>query len=409
MRHLANRLLFLCFALALAGCGADDPTRSNDFLELTSISITSEYDGIANLTDNQFSATGDYSGELSKDITTSVSWRSSDENVLKIDSAGLATAVAPGPVTLTAALGEVESSLIFSVSAAGIVSLNVTPASQSAPVGVERAYDVSGTFDDDSVQNLARIASWSSLDPAVASVTDTGAATGIAVGMARIQAEWQGVTDVAVLAVTEAELVALTIEPAEAEYPAGLTVQYTLTGSYSDGTSIDLTDQAYWASDDETNATVDNTAGEEGTVKTLASGFTDIMVNYTDAVTGEWDVSTSLEVNYAALRDILLFATIFDAGGGVVSEDLEIDAGETLDIFNDQTVQFTAIGEYTDNAEYDITTQATWSSNDTAIVTISNSAGFEGTATPGDETGETDINLSFDDLEITFTLDVNQQ
>jgi uncharacterized protein YjdB len=409
MRHATIRLLLIFFPLVLAACSTDDPTRSNDFLALTSISITSEHEGIANLTDNQFTATGDYSGELSKDITTAVTWGSSDENILTIDAAGLATALAPGTVRLTATLEGVESSLAFRVSAAGIVSLTVTPASQSAPVGVERDYHVSGTFDDTSAQNLDRIASWSSLDPAIASVTDTGRATGIAVGTADIQAEWLGVTDVATLTVTEAELVALVIDPPAAEYPAGLSVEYTLTGSYSDGTSIDLTDQAYWTSDDETNATVDNAAGEKGTVTTLASGLTDIIASYTDEVTGEWEASTGLEVNHATLREILLFATIYDANGGLVSEDVAIDAGERLDISSDQTLQFTAIGEYTDNAEYDITRQANWASGDTSIVTISNSAGFEGTAMPGDKTGEAGIIVSFADLEISFTLDVNQQ
>lgn len=410
MRQVTNLLLFVFFAFILSGCGADDATRSNTFLELTSISISSEHDNsIADLTDNQFTATGDYSGELTRDITTEVTWKSSDENILIIDTTGLATAVSSGTMTVTAELDEVSNSLEFSVSDASIVSLTVTPTEQSAPVGVERDYDVSGTFDDDSTQNLNRIATWSAIDPAVASVTSTGNATGLTVGTTGIQAEWQGVTDVATLNVTESVLTDLNITPADAGYPVGLTIQYTLTGTYSDGSTEDLTAQAFWESSIESRATVNNTAGEEGKVEMLASGNTDITASYTDTLTGDWEATTGLDINNSTLREILIFATVFAANGDIVSENVTIDAGETLSIFNDETVQFTAIGEYSDSAEYDITTQTTWASSDTAIVTISNSEGFEGIATPGNETGEATINASFDTLEIEFTLDVNQR
>lgn len=414
MRQIKLVLLFVFFALALSGCDADDATRSNIFLELTSLSINSEYDGIANLTDNQFTASGDYSGEYTRDITAEVTWRSSDESVLTIDAAGLATAVSPGPVTVTAESGEISNSVDFSVSDAGIVSLIVTPTEQSAPVGVESSFSVSGTFDDNSTQNLDRIATWTSLNTDIASVSNEagskGVATGIAVGTASIRAEWQGAPPAdATLTVTEAELTELTIEPADAEYPVGLTIQYTLTGTYSDATTEDLTDQAFWESDDTTNATVDNTAGEEGKVEMLASGNTDIIARYTDALTGEREATTGLQVNSSTLREILISAIVYDADDTISSEDEKIEAGETLDIDNDQTVHFTADGEYSDSEEYDITTQVNWESSNTDIVTISNSEGPKGIAKPGSETGEATIKASFGDLEIEFTLDVNQR
>lgn len=406
MRQLYRLLFTLVFAWALSGCGTDDATRSNTFLELTAISITSEHDGIANLTDNQFTATGHYSGALTRDITAEVAWGTSDPSILTVNAAGLATAAAPGPVTVTATAGEVSGTLPFAISNAGLAALTVSPAAQSAPVGVESSFRVSGTFDDGSTQNLDRLATWSSLDPAVASVSSDGVATGLAVGSAAIQAEWQGVTGDALLTVTEATLTQLAVTPADAGYPVGLIVPYILTGTYSDASTADLTAQAFWSSDNENRAVVDNSAGEKGKVEMLASGKTEIVASYTDALTGDWEASTGLTVNSTTLRKLLVFATVHDAGGGIVAEEVEIGSGETLEMFNDETAQLTSVGEYTDSEEYTVTTQALWSSADPTIISVSNSAGNEGVATPGNDTGKADITASFEDFEIAFTIDV---
>ena len=409
MQQIKLLFLFVFFALVLSGCGADDATRNNSFLELTAISIDSEHAGIANLTNNQFTAMGNYSGEFDRDISTEVTWDSSDLDILAIDSSGLATAKSSGliMVTATSGNGAISASFPFTVSTASVVSLTVTPTSQIAPIGVERDFDVSGTFDDASVQNLNRLASWTSLNEDIAGVTTTGGATGIAVGTADIQAEWQGVTGVGTLTVTEAVLTELTITPADAEYPAGLTIQYTLTGTYSDGYTADLTAQTIWESSMTTTATVDNTAGEEGRVEMLSSGSTDMSASYTDALTGEWEASTGLQVNSSTLREIHIYATVYESDGSIASEDEKIETAEIFDIYNDQTVHLTARGEYSNSEEYDITQFTDWTSSDQDIVTISNSDGSDkGIAKPGSETGWAIIEASFDDVDIEFTLDV---
>lgn len=409
MQQITIRLLLLFLALALSSCSVDDATRNNTFVPLTAINITSEHNGIANLTDNQFTATGDFSGAFTRDITADVIWSTPPDGILTIDSTGLANAVTTGATTVTATSndGTISGSIPFTVINASIVSLTVTPANQSAPIGVERDFDVSGTFDDATVQNLNRIASWSVNVPAVASVTSTGTTTGDSVGTTDIRAEWQGVSGNATLTVTEAVLTDLTIAPADTEYPAGLTIQYALTGTYTDGVTDDLTDQAFWESDDTTNATVDNTVGEEGKVEMLASGDTDIIASYTDIPTGDWEVSTSLHVNSSTLSEIHIYATVYETDDTITSEDEKIEAGETFDIYNDQTVHFTAKGEYSDNEEYNITELANWTSSDTDIVTVSDSEGSKGIAKLGIDTGPTTITASVDILDISFTLDVN--
>jgi hypothetical protein len=64
--------------LGLLGCSVDDqPTRTNDFIPLSSIEIVSQNPAIANLTSNQFTAIGNFSGFFTRDITDQVLWESS--------------------------------------------------------------------------------------------------------------------------------------------------------------------------------------------------------------------------------------------------------------------------------------------------------------------------------------------
>jgi len=57
----------------------------------------------------QFTATGTYSDNSTADITSQVTWASSDTTVAAIDAAGLATGIAAGTTDITASLSEVDS------------------------------------------------------------------------------------------------------------------------------------------------------------------------------------------------------------------------------------------------------------------------------------------------------------
>jgi IPT/TIG domain/Bacterial Ig-like domain (group 2) len=68
-------------------------------------------------------------------------------------------------------------------------------------------------------------------------------------------------------------------------------------------------------------------------------------------------------------------------------------------------VQFTATGHYSDNSTQDLTTLATWSSSNTLVATISNTAGSQGQAT-GVRAGSTTITASYQGLNGNTTLTV---
>ena len=77
---------------------------------LLSIAVTPGNPSIANGTTVQLTATGTYSDNSTQDLTTQVTWSSSDNTKATVSSTGLVTAIATGPTTLTATLGNISGS-----------------------------------------------------------------------------------------------------------------------------------------------------------------------------------------------------------------------------------------------------------------------------------------------------------
>ena len=114
MNRLASIIIcpLLLFAFLL-GCGGSGGGSTSVFL----ISITvSPADPSINIgTTRQFTAMGTYSDDSTQDLTLSATWASSDIEIAVIDSAGLATAVAAGLTTITAASGNIAGSTTLTV------------------------------------------------------------------------------------------------------------------------------------------------------------------------------------------------------------------------------------------------------------------------------------------------------
>jgi len=91
-------------------------TLSVNNATLTAIAIAPATPTIANAATQQFTATGTYSDASTVDLTTSVTWTTSNPSIATINSAGLATGVAVGgPITITATLGGISNSATLQV------------------------------------------------------------------------------------------------------------------------------------------------------------------------------------------------------------------------------------------------------------------------------------------------------
>jgi len=303
----------------------------------------------------QISVTGSYSDNTSQDLSSVVTWNSSDVGVASISSSGLLTALKKGSTTITATSGDVSTTTAATVTDPILTSVLVLPSTGSVAIGQAQQFVAYGIYSDSSAKDISALAAWRSDDTSIASVNAAGLASTLSRGSTKITATLSDVTGSADLAVTAAVLQEIDLTPDIASIPAGASEQLVATGTFSDGSTQDLS-SVLWSSGDESIATVDS----NGLVKGLVAG--------TVIITGQVGDYTDTAV-ITVLPATLVSIAVTPAAPSLATGT---------------TQQFTATGTFTDGSTQDITNIATWSSDSPEVATI-NAAGLakavaEGTA-----------------------------
>jgi len=340
---------------AISGEVTGDTTLTVTDATLVSIEVTPADASIADGTTQEFTATGLYTDASTQDLTTEVTWFSSDEAVATVsnadDSKGLATAVGLGSATVSATSGDVSGDTTLTVTDATLVSIAVTPADASIADGTTQQFTATGLYTDASTQDLTTEVTWDSSDDEIATVSNAddskGFATAVALGTATVSATSGGVTGVTTLTVTDATLVSIAVTPADPSIADGTSQQFTATGVYTDASTQDLTEQVTWSSFNEAVATVSNADDSKGLATAAGAGTTTV-----SAISGGVTGDTTLTVT-ATLVSIEVTPTAPSIANGL-------------------TQQFTATGLYSDASTQDLTAEATWDSSDDAVATVSN-------------------------------------
>jgi uncharacterized protein YjdB len=338
---------------------------------LTSLAVTPPSPSLALGTTQPFAATGTYSDNSTQDLTTAVTWSSSVAGVATISNAasseGLATSVATGTTTITAAHAGsgLSGNTVLTVTPAVLTSIAVTPTSPSIALGTTRQFTATGTYSDSSTQDLTTAVTWSSSSTGVATISNAGGsrglATSVATGTTTITAVHAGtsLSDNTVLTVTPAVLTSIAVTPTSPQVALGTTRQFTATGTYSDSSTQDLTTAVTWSSSATGVATISNAASSDGLATSVATGTTTITAVHAGSSLSD---NTVLTVTPAVLMSI-----------AVTPASPQVALGTTR--------QFTATGTYSDSSTQDLTTTVTWSSSATGTATISNAGGSKGLAT----------------------------
>jgi 6-phosphogluconolactonase (cycloisomerase 2 family)/uncharacterized protein YjdB len=247
---------------------------------LVSIAVTPSTPSVADGLTKQFTATGTYSNHRTQDLTSSVQWTSSTPAVAPSPSAtGLATTSSPGTTTITATLGSISGSTVFTVTPAALVSIQVTAPTAGLAKGTGEQFVAVGTYTDNAVITITGDVTWSSSNPAIATVSNAsgqeGYAASVAQGSVTISAASGSVTGSASLTINPAALVSIAITPANPTVIDGLNRQLTATGTYTDNSTQDVTAAATWLAGN-SNATVSSATGSSGLATGLATGTSSI-------------------------------------------------------------------------------------------------------------------------------------
>jgi hypothetical protein len=323
---------------------------------LVSIDVTPPNPSIAPGTTQQFIATGHYSDNSSKNLTSSATWSSVSTNVATISNSpgtqGLATALAPGTSTIQATSGSIVGSATLTVTGATLRSITVTPSNPDVPLGTLQQFTATGSFSDGTMQDITRTVSWNSSKTSVMSLTPSGLATAKNIGSATVTATSGSVSGSTLATVDVASLSSITITPGDSTIAENTSVLFTATGLFNDGGTRNITSQVVWSSSQPAVATV-----SVGNAEGLAPGSTTI-----GATLGSIGNSINLVVTNAKVASILVTPTGQAIAPGSVGS-------------------FTATGIFSDSTSQHITKDVTWASDNTAAATVSNSSGSVGVAT----------------------------
>jgi uncharacterized protein YjdB len=336
-----------------------------------------------------FIATANLSDGTSLDITNSIalSWSSSDPAIASINSGGeshrgLATAKAMGIVTVTASGivngNNFSATATLTVTNAVVTALQIAPAIASVPVGFEQVFVATAFLSDGSSLDITNNAAlnWTSSDPTVATIDNrSGLATGVTTGNVTITASGTAngtrFSATGELAVTSAVVAWLQVTPVMASVPVGFEQAFIATAILSDGSSLDVTNNAAlsWSSSDPAIATIDS---NNGVVNGVATG------NVTITASG-----STQGIHFSATAELTVT-------GAIVVALQVTPAMASIPVGLEQPFVATAL--MSDGTLVDITTSAelSWNSSDPAIATI----GIQSGVATGNSEGAAIVTIS---------------
>lgn len=356
---------------------------------LVSITISPQNVSIPVGLTQAFAATGTYSDGSTRDLTASVTWSVDQPRVASLSntpgSEGVATALSLGSVTVTAQLDTVSGATRLTAVSATATGLTIAPGPVTTPLGVAVALTATSTFSDGSSQDVTEQATWSSSDASIAQPSNAtghhGETAALAVGQATLTATFGGQTATTNFTVTSAALRSIAVTPAAPSLATGQKLQFAATGTYSDGSSVDLSTQVVWSTGSSTIATISNAAGSRGLLSTVAAGSTPVV-----ATLGSVQGQTTLTVTAPTLSQLVI-------------------SPSSPRLIVGQNAQLSATAIFSNNTSQNVTQQAQWSSSTPATATIGN-----GNRNPGGlnavAAGSTTITATYRGLSTTTVVTV---
>ncbi len=237
-------------------------------------------------------------------------WSTQDPGVATVSQAGVVTAVGVGNTQVAVSSGGKSAVVPVTVAARPVTQVRIVPSTASVQAGRTTtlradALDATGGL------VAGKTVLWSSVTPAVATVTSTGVVTGVSAGTTTIGATVDGVSGTAIVTVTPIPVTSVAVSPRTGALIVGQTLQFSATTAAAGGQT--LTDRAVtWTSSAAGIASVSST----GLVTAIAPG------NATITATSE-GVSGTATVTVAAVPV---------ASVQVTPEVATVAAGQTLQL-----------------------------------------------------------------------------
>jgi hypothetical protein len=299
-------------------------------------------------------ATATLTDMSSYDVTSDATWKTSDASIATVACTSgtcVVTGNGVGMANLTATDQGNTSVVAIAVTAPIIATIALTPSAMNIAAGMTEAFQVTATLTDQSTEDATSGAVWTSTNNAIATVDANGLVNGIAQGQTGVTATVGAATASALVTVTPAVLTAIAVSPQAPTMLVGQTLALTVEGTFSDATHQDVTAAASWADTDTTGSVATVSSG--GLVTATGSGQATFTATVTSGSGSVLTNSTTVSISAPATQ----------IGLQITTTRPSVPLGSTF--------QMHADGVYSGDAQVDVTGQASWSSGDTSIATIS--------------------------------------
>lgn len=326
---------------------------------LVSISVSPANASIPIGTSQYFKATGIYSDGTTLDITTQVTWNSSDPSKATVGStSGKAVGVAEGNnINIVATLGTVSGTGSVNISAATLTSVIIQNVPNIATGGTYQLKAI-GTFSDGTTKDITADINWSSNLPDRATISNNdankGLLSGVSAGTATITATINGQTYTRDVNITSATLASISISPS-ATIVLGSTRSFIATGTYSDGSTLDITSLVNWSSSNSATSTIQS----NGVATAVSAGTTSITASFG----GVTSSPSTLTITAPSLTSIAIVPILS-------SQSSTIPAGSIIG--------YKAMGTFSDGFQQDLTAYVSWGSTSSSVATVGNGSTYGG-------------------------------
>ena len=336
--------------------------------ELIGLDIDLKNTTMAQKTKKQFAAKGTFStgGVTSNyDMTQLVAWTSDAPLIAEVGtSTGMVTAGSVSATTtvfIHASFGtSTATSTTVTVTPATLTQVSISPISPIVPVGVLKLFMATGTFSDNTKQDIGLSVNWASSDSAIATIDPfSGFATAGSVGTTYIKAtatfgDTPRKFGETVLTVDDSTCQELSIEPSSKPVIPIMTTQaFKATCVFSSGSEEDLTQSVTWSSDASFIATIENAGSYIGRATAVRAGSTTIRAYFSGGGVSK-SASIAMDVVSATLKTIVI---------------LPLD-GSSIPVLI--TRQYSAFGVYNNDSIQDLTNLVQWGSERIEVAGINN-------------------------------------
>ncbi len=274
--------------------------------QLVSINVEPSILSLPAGTGQNLSVEGSFSDGSVQFISEQVAWESDNTDVAAINN-GTLDALVPGSARISASLRGVSGSTTLTVTNAILSSVQISPDAPALVVGTQTQLQATAIYSDGSQNDVTTQVIWGSADDtrllAQNGAGQQGRLVALMSGSVEVTASLDGVQDSVTANVGAATLTGLSIIAVSSNLNSAEQQQLIVSGTFSDGSSQDLTDQAIWSSDNPSLAFVSNTLADRGLVEAGVgvSGNVTIAASY-----GGFNATLNLTINDTPQRPVSL-------------------------------------------------------------------------------------------------------